>query len=322
MTHLSQEAGARLQSAFRPKTAKCYSLLFRTFMAFVIYIKVKVSQVDCQVILSFLELLAKQNTSVHMVANYIAAIKAKFMILGLQFWVLDDPRIKYFLKSLKVNRPLCVPRRNIMDIHTLKKLVLLCDNFSMGAVFKAIFLTAFFGFLRLSNLTPHSASSFDPSRHITAGDVFFSKKFVKILLKWSKTIQSRDKCHVLSLPRLKASVLCPHRALTALFAMYSPSEDDPLFQILTTKGWQLLIDSRVRKTLSKFNEKLGYPSNYFTFHTFRRSGATLAYNSGIPIQKIKHHGSWTSECVWRYIQQDQTMGEQVASAFANVLVDA
>ena len=104
--------------------------------------------------------------------------------------------------------------------------------------------------------------------------------------------------------------------------MYAPSGDEPLFQILTTKGWQLFIDSRVRKTLSKFNVKLGYPSNYFTFHTFRHSGATLAYNSDIPIQKIKHHGSWTSEGVWRYIQQDQTMGEQVASAFANVLIDA
>ena len=166
----------QIAKCLQPKTAKCYSLLFRTFMAFVIYIKVKVSQVDCQVILSFLELLAKQNTSVHMVANYIAAIKAKFMIFGLQFWVLDDPRIKYFLKSLKVNRPLCINRRNIMDIHTLKKLVLLCDNIHMGLVYKAIFLTAFFGFLHLSNLTPHSVSSFDPSRHITAGNVFFSKK--------------------------------------------------------------------------------------------------------------------------------------------------
>ena len=171
MAHLSQEARIRVQKAFRPKTHKCYSLLFRTFLAFVIYVKVKVSQVDCLVILSFLELLTKQNTSTHMVANYVSAIKAKFMVFGLQHWVLDDPRIKYFLKSLKVNRPLSIPRRNIMDIPTLRKLVLLCDNIPMGSVYKAMFLTAFFAFLRLSNLTSHSAPSFDPSRHITAGDV-------------------------------------------------------------------------------------------------------------------------------------------------------
>ena len=146
MTHLSHEAGVRLQTVFRPKTAKCYSLLFRTFMAFVIYIKVKLSQVDCQVVLSFLELLAKQNTSLHMVSNYVAAIKAKFMIFGLQSWVLDDPCIKYFIKSLKINQPLAIPRRNIMDISTLKKVILLCETIPMGPVYKAIFLTAFFVF--------------------------------------------------------------------------------------------------------------------------------------------------------------------------------
>ena len=104
--------------------------------------------------------------------------------------------------------------------------------------------------------------------------------------------------------------------------MYAPSENEPLFQVMTPGGWRLLIDSRVRKTLAKLNSKLGYYPGYFTFHTFRRSGATLAYNSDIPVQKIKHHGSWTSECVWRYIQQDQTMGEHVASTFAMVLADA
>ena len=322
MAQLCQEAGVRLQKAFRPKTHKCYLLLFRTFLAFVIHMKVKLAKVDCSVILSFLELLTKHNTSTHMVANYVAAIKAKFMVFGLQYWVLDDPRVKYFLRSLKVNRPLCVPRRNIMDIPTLRKLILLCDDIPMGSVFKALFLTAFFGFLRLSNLTHHSAATFDPSRHITPGDVFFAKKFVKILIKWSKTIQTRDKCHILSLPRLKSSILCPHRALKELFQMYAPSENEPLFQVMTPGGWRLLIDSRVRKTLAKLNSKLGYPPGYFTFHTFRRSGATLAYNSDIPVQKIKHHGSWTSECVWRYIQQDQTMGEHVASAFATVLADA
>ena len=322
MAQLCQEAGVRLQKAFRPKTHKCYLLLFRTFLAFVIHMKVKLAKVDCSVILSFLELLTKHNTSTHMVANYVAAIKAKFMVFGLQYWVLDDPRVKYFLRSLKVNRPLCVPRRNIMDIPTLRKLILLCDDIPMGPVFKALFLTAFFGFLRLSNLTPHSAATFDPSRHITPGDVFFTKKFVKILIKWSKTIQTRDKCHILSLPRLKSSILCPHRALKQLIQMYAPSENEPLFQVMTPGGWRLLIDSRVRKTLAKLNSKLGYPPGYFTFHTFRRSGATLAYNSDIPVQKIKHHGSWTSECVWRYIQQDQTMGEHVASTFAMVLADA
>ena len=98
-----------------------------------------------------------------------------------------------------------------------------------------------------------------------------------------------------------------------------PQSFKSLFQIKTHSGWQVLIDSRIRKFLARMNTKLGYSSHYFTFHTFRRSGANLAFNSRVPIQQIKSHGTWTSECVWGYIQQDQAFGENIASSLANVV---
>ena len=209
-----------------------------------------------------------------------------------------------------------------MSVKTLKHLISLCDGLLNGFVYKAVFLLGFFGFLRLSNIAPHSLTSFYASRHIAAGDVFFTKTHVKVLIKWSKPNQKRDKIHVLSLPRIKGSRICPFKALKHLFEIYHPQQDQPLFQIQTTIGWSSLTDTRIRKTLASLNEKLGYHKHYFTFHTFRRSGATLAYNSHVPIQQIQTHGSWASECVWRYIQQDQKMGENIANTFARVLHDA
>ena len=150
-------------------------------MAFVIHMKIKVSQVDCKIVLSFLEALAKQNMSVHILSNYVSAIKAYFSMYGLNYAMLEDPRIRYFIKSVRINCPLAIPKRNIMDIDVLKRLICLCNSIRMGSVYKAVFLTGFFGFLCLSNLAPHSTATFDPSRHLTAGDVFFTKKFVKIL---------------------------------------------------------------------------------------------------------------------------------------------
>ena len=84
LTNLSQEAGVRLYGAFKPKSHRCYTLLCRTLVAFVIYMKVKLCDFDCSVILSFLELVAKQQASVHMLANIVAAIKAKFSIYCLE----------------------------------------------------------------------------------------------------------------------------------------------------------------------------------------------------------------------------------------------
>ena len=271
--------------------------------------------------LSFLEALAKQNMSVHILSNYVPAIKVYFSMYGLNYAMLEDPRIRYFITSVRINRPLAIPKSNVMDIDVLKCLICLCNSIRMESVYKAVFLTGFFGFLRLPNLAPHSAATFDPSRHLTAGDVFFTKRFVRILLKWSKTMQDRDKCQILSLPKLKSPLLCSYRVLWNILKLYKSADCDPLFHIASASGFHVLIDSRIRKTLARLNIKMGFPANYFTFHTSRQSGATLAYNSNVSVQKIKHHGSWMLECVWRYISQDQSMDECVATSFAKILYD-
>ena len=97
------------------------------------------------------------------------------------------------------------------------------------------------------------------------------------------------------------------------------SSSSSLFQIYTINGWVTLIDSRVRKVLSKINVALGLHPNHFTFHSFRRSGATFAFNAHVPIQDIKRQGTWTSECVWKYIQADHSSGEELANSLATVI---
>ena len=148
---------------------------------------------------------------------------------------------------------------------------------------------AYFGFLRISNVAPHSYRDFDPSRHLTL------KKLMSLSIKWSKTNQFMAKVQVITLPRLKYSILCPVKALKAAMAMYNPSPNDPLFQIFSAGRWTVLIDSCIRKILSRLNVNLGFHSNKCIFHTFRLSGATLAYRSNVSLQSIKKHGSWASD---------------------------
>ena len=249
-----------------------------------------------------------------MVSNNISAIRASLIMYDLNYLFLDHPRVRYFVKALKINRPLAVAKRNVMSLHTLKRLALLCDEIQFGFVFKPVFLIAFFGFLRISNLAPHSVRAFDPSRNMT-----FHSHSMQSAIKWSKTLQYHDKVHVITLPKLKHSPLCLVKALKAAIKVYKPTSSESLFQIPSAGVWHPLIDSRIRKVLSKLNVKLGLASNHYTFHSFRRSGATLAYNAHMPIQSIKHHGSWASDCVWTYIQQDNSHSAHIASSFASLV---
>ena len=201
----------------------------------------------------------------------------------------------------------------------LKCITRVASTLPGGQVLKAIILTGFFAFLQLSNLCPHSAAAFDSSRHLTGSDFFFTKKFVKIVIKWSKTMQTCDAVKIITLPKLGDQDICPHSALKNLKLLYPMSQYTSMFLHSGPKGWTLFIDSKVCKMLKQINLHLGLHPSHFMFHSLRRSAATFAFNAHVPIQSIQRHGTWTSDYVWRYIQADQSTGEQLAIALADVI---
>ena len=133
--------------------------------------------VNVKIVLAFLNCLVMNQYSPCVIANYTSAIKANFVLHDLLFMVLDYPRVKYYLKSLKIKRPLSARSHKVIDITWLRAISQACCGLAAGQDFRAIFLTGFFAFLRLSNLSAHSLRTFDPSRHWAGEDAFFSKRF-------------------------------------------------------------------------------------------------------------------------------------------------
>ena len=186
MARLSTQASSRIATAFRPKTRKAYTMMFKVFLAFCLLMKVSLSNLSVKVLIAFFECLVPNKCSVAMISNYASAIKANFIVYDLPFHICDHPKIKYFIKSLKIYRHFSVTRHYIVDSPMLSRMCDLALTLPGANIFKAIILMGFFGFLRLSNLCPHSLGSFDPSRHLTGGDVAFTKDYVKLAIKWSK----------------------------------------------------------------------------------------------------------------------------------------
>ena len=108
------------------------------------------------VVMAYLEFLVINGVSVNMVANNISAIKANFVMYSLDHAFLDHPKIRYFLKSMKMSRPLAVTDRPIMSIDILHAFISACNFIPFVSVHAAVFLIAYFGFLRISNVAPHS----------------------------------------------------------------------------------------------------------------------------------------------------------------------
>ena len=115
--------------------------------------------------------------------NQKVLCKATFILHGLDHILLDHPKVRYFTKSMRINCPLSLTKRNIMSLNDLKKPALCCNKIPNGQVFKAVFLISFFAFLRISNVAPHARGAFDLTVHLTLSDITISKKLMKITLK-------------------------------------------------------------------------------------------------------------------------------------------
>ena len=222
---LASRAVERVQQAFRPATMASYRRKFRLFLAFCSFIQVQLSQLTPVVLLSFLEFLTHNGMSSLAIANHLSAVKTSLSMYGISVLPFLDPRIKYFQKSLTLNRQFLVKIKKIIDIDTLTNIVSVCDTMWMGQIFKALYLVAFFSFLGISNLVPHKIAAFSPLEQLTRGDIFLAPPGLHILIKWTKTMQTRDNVKIIKLPTLKASPLCPVQAVKNLLSLTPGNQD-------------------------------------------------------------------------------------------------
>ena len=74
-------------------------------------------------------------------------------------------------------------------------------------------------------------------------------------------------------------------------------------------------------SLCNFLRILGYDTGLYSLHSLRRGGATVAYSQGVDQLDIKRHGSWSSDCFWKYITSPFVAKSPVAAALANAVAN-
>lgn len=88
--------------------------------------------------------------------------------------------------------------------------ILAVQNFSnpFDVCFWAACLVAFFSFFRKSNLLVPSPPQFNPSKHLCTSDVSFHPMGATLSVRWSKTIQYRQRILHIPLPHITGSPFC------------------------------------------------------------------------------------------------------------------
>ena len=298
--------------ALRPRTRQAYSSKFRFFMALASFYGVHDVHTE-DYMLCFLTYLFDMGVSPASIAGYLAAVKHAFITRGFDTDVFESRLVCLLQKSFSINAPLKIKTRGIIDINMLQNIINACDYLHHPLLYKAMFLLAFFTFLRISNLAPLAARDFDTTRHLTRGDVIWGPPGAHLIVKWAKNMQGRRECHVIQIPKLTKKLLCPVQTLYSYFNNFPNHAKSPMFINPSTQT--PIIQSNIRQALARVSTFLNLPPGFITFHCFRRSGATFAFNHNVQIQNIQHHGGWKSDSVRLYLTKSNQGTASVAETF-------
>ena len=157
----------------------------------------------------------------------------------------------------------------------------------------------FMTLMRQSSIMPRNVSLFDPSRHLTVGDVKKTSDGLVIVHKWSKSEQSSHKEDIF-LPSIPSSILCPVLAFDSIFSdKCNSSPSSPL--IAFTNGGPMPL-SYLIPYWNRAVELVKVEGQKLTMHSLRKGGAVFLQNFTGHDGIVKTYGRWKSQAVNAYIK--------------------
>lgn len=263
--------------------------------------------------------LVAQKRAYGTVLNHISSLKHAHQLAGSELTWSSDYRFQLLLRGAKRFLGAAVSRKSAMTPSILHAAFDLF-NFSLPlhAAMWALFLVAFFTFLRKSNLVLDNPRQISP-KVITRADLVFTSSGANIHVSATKTIQCQQRSLILPIPVIPGSRLCPISALRRHFALNPGPVSAPLFSVSSGSGLVPITYKQFCAFLSRVMSTLNLDPSLYSPHSFRRGGATFAFDCHIPSEIIKLQGDWKSDAYLVYLELSQTQKQQAAKAMALTL---
>ena len=181
-------------------------------------------------------------------------------------------------------------------------------------------LILFFSMSRLGSILPRSTKIKKKRVFLTRDRIRFCQEGLLISLLHTKTIQFGKR--VLHIPLLELdSVLCPVKAYQNMLAKVAFFNFTPAFVFKDTAGhlqWltRELFIGTFRSVASGF---ITGDIKVFSGHSFRRGGASWAFETGVPGELIQICGDWASDAYKKYLEFGTARKLELAALFCRGL---
>lgn len=261
--------------------------------------------------------LARTFSSISAIRNYIAGIRTMHIKFDLDTSAFDSIKLKWVIRGVQRQLTHC-PRQVLpITINILHDLVtVLGSKGQWQVVMRTLFIIAFFLMCRKSNLVPDRTHLFDQNKQLTRGDIRTGKSMLLVTIKWSKTIQFGERVHVIPIMATTDSKICPVRNYARMCKLLKGSNSDPAFFVINKHRKIPITYQHWRTWLKRTLAHTGRDHTKFASHSFRRGGASFAFQAGVPTELIKLMGDWRSDVFFEYLQIPMVKKAQAAQQFS------
>ena len=307
-----QSSWLLLHSIAQPTRQK-YTTYYKTYRMFARQYNLQAFPLSESTLILFATYLANRRVSHKQINMHMAALKFFAHTLGHPSIFERSPRLARLVRGIKRYQGQQFTRPNRIPITPALLRQLGLNLFRSPMLYQdkvmlwAAMLTAFFGFLRISEYTSPLVRSYDPASTLCMQDMKMTPWMVELRIKSSKTDPFRQGATV----RLayNGSTLCPVRALIK-YRQLLPTLSGPLFQFadgryLTRRGFMQVLNAIKPQGISNMST-----------HSFRIGAASTAAAAGYPRWAIQALGRWTSDCFRTYIRIPDSTINTVSRAMA------
>ena len=282
--------------SYAPGTVRNLHCHWRAYFSFCNHLQFSPLPATPDTLVSFLTFCTCNTDSYSYVTQCLNSIHLLHLYHGFPCDAITSFPVSLCKKGLKRIMGTGQRQKHLITPETLRHMRHCLDiSLPMHAAICCLFTVAFFSFLCKSNLVPPSERDFDPSRHLTRGNLHFTDNGTVLHVKWSKTPQFKEGLLLVPVPSIPGSNLCPVAAIKHYFSLVPITTDMPFFCASKSSAVKPLTFTAVHCSIKATIAAIGLDPNNYSAHSFRCGGASFAFQAGVPDHLIQAQGDWRSD---------------------------
>ncbi len=288
------------KSAFAPGTRSNLLVQWQSYILFCLYFGFQFIPATCHILCLFAQFLSRSFKSVGSIKNYISGIKLLHAINDAVCPSFSNIDLRLSLRGIARLNP-HKPRQALPMTP-----ILLCKLFDTldfkdvkDTVMWAVSILAFFTLARKSNLVAKRVG-IGCDKQLTRGDIVVAQNCLLVKFRWSKTIQYGERQIITPVLGIKNSKLCPVRAYKRMLKQVPGPASQAAFVFPTDSGNIPVTYAQFQSFLRHSLQNIGVDASKYSSHSFRRGGASWAFQCGLDPELVQVLGDWHSDSYRNY----------------------